>query len=144
MENRDSVNLLRECDAGVKMGVSAIDEVLPRTNSEKFKEMLIRYKNEHEDIGTQTSRLLGQWGEAGKEPNPIAKGMSWMKTNMKMAIEDDDKTIADLMTDGCNMGIKSLRRYLNEFKAAGEDTRQLTRRLIQTEENMASDLKTYL
>jgi hypothetical protein len=44
--------------------------------------------------------------------------MSWMKTNMKLSMEDSDATIADLMTDGCNMGVKSLNRYLNQYKAA--------------------------
>ncbi len=26
-----------------------------------------------------------------KDPNPIAKGMSWMKTNMKMSMDYSDK-----------------------------------------------------
>lgn len=30
--------------------------------------------------------------------------MSWMKTHLKTAVEPGDDTIADLITDGCNMG----------------------------------------
>ena len=36
--------------------------------------------------------------------------MSWMKTNMKLAMDTSDAAIADLMTDGCNMGVKSLHK----------------------------------
>ena len=48
-----------------------------------------------------------------KEPNVMAQGMSWIKTNMRLAMNTSDETIAELMTDGCNMGVKSLSRYLN-------------------------------
>ncbi len=65
-------------------------------------------------------QLLEQYHDDGKDPNPIAKGMSWMKTNMKLEMEDSDAASADLMTDGCNMGVKSLNRYLNQYKAADE------------------------
>lgn len=34
----------------------------------------------------------------------MAKSMSWIKTNMKLIMDELDETIADLMTDGCNMG----------------------------------------
>ena len=28
-----------------------------------------------------------------------------------------DKPIAELITDGCNMGVKSLNQYLNQYQA---------------------------
>ena len=55
-----------------------------------------------------------------KEPSVMAKGMSWIKTNMQMAMNESDKTIANIMTDGCNMGIKNLNKYLNEYGDAGQ------------------------
>ena len=69
----------------------------------------------------------------GKNPNPMAKGMSWMKTNVKLMANESDSTIADLMTDGCNMGVKSLHRYLNQYKAADEKCKDITKRLINLE-----------
>ena len=36
----DTIKLLRECDAGVKMGIEAIDTVIDRVNSEKFRKAL--------------------------------------------------------------------------------------------------------
>lgn len=74
----------------------------------------------------------------------MAKGMSWMKINMQLAIKDSDKTIADLITDGCNMGVKSLNRYLNQYKAASEKAKDITKRLINIEEQLVIDLRAYL
>lgn len=65
-----------------------------------------------------------------KEPNVMAQGMSWIKTNMKLAMNTSDETIAELMTDGCNMGVKSLSRYLNQYKAADDRAKAITKKLI--------------
>ena len=37
MVEQDTIKLLRECDAGVKMGVSSIDDVIGYVKDEKFK-----------------------------------------------------------------------------------------------------------
>ena len=140
----DTIKLLRECDAGVKMGVTSIDEVMPYVHSEKLLRLLKACKREHEELRAQIEKLLSRYEDDGKSPNPIAKGMSWMKTNMKLAMHDSDHTIADLMTDGCNMGVKSLNRYLNEYKAAEEEVKDITKRLINLEEKLAVDIRDYL
>ena len=70
--------------------------------------------------------------------------MSWIKTNMKIAMNESDKTVADLMTDGCNMGVKSLNKYLNQYEAADEFSKDITKRLINLEEKLAVDMRTFL
>mgnify|MGYP000761652720 FL=1 len=79
-----------------------------------------------------------------KEPNVMAQGMSWIKTNMKLAMNTSDETIAELMTDGCNMGVKSLSRYLNQYKAADDRAKAITKKLISLETDLCSDLRVYL
>lgn len=144
MVEQDTIRLLRECDAGVKMGVEAIDEVMEYTRSDKLKKRLSDCRAEHEKLDSEIQELLYKYKDDGKEPNPVAKGMSWIKTNMKMAMDDSDETIADLMTDGCNMGVKSLNRYLNEYKAADEVSKDITKRLINLEEKLAVDIRSFL
>lgn len=144
MIEQDTIKLLRECDAGVKMGVSSIDDVLDKVSSSSLKKYLTECKNEHEELKTEINGLLNKYHDDGKEPNSIAKGMSWIKTNMKMGMDDSDKTIADLMTDGCNMGVKSLNQYLNKYKAADEVSKDITKRLINLEERLAIDIRSFL
>ena len=70
--------------------------------------------------------------------------MSWVKTNAKLAMDESDHTIADLMTDGCNMGVKSLNRYLNQYRAADEKTKDIAKKLIRVEEKLTADMEKYL
>ena len=144
MIEQDTVKLLRECDAGVKMGVASIDDVLEYVGCEKLQKMLSRCKDEHEELGSEIRQLLSEYQDDGKEPNPIAKTMSEMKTGLKLTFKESDHTIADLITDGCNMGVKSLNRYLNQYQAADEASRDIAKRLIKLEEKLAADVREYL
>ena len=74
----------------------------------------------------------------------MAKGRSWLKTNVKLVMDESDETVADLMTDGCNMGVKSLNRYLNEYEAADEFSKDIAKRLINLEERLAVDIRSFL
>ncbi len=140
----DTIKLLRECDAGIKMGVASIDDVLEYARSDKLRRRLADCRSEHEKLQRETERLLGEYHDDGKNPNPVAKGMSWIKTNAKLAMDNSDATIAELMTDGCNMGVKSLNRYLNQYQAADEVSKDITKRLIHLEEDLTEDIRSFL
>lgn len=144
MIEQDTVKLLRECDAGVKMGVSSIDDVLPHVRDKELKQRLEYAREEHVKLDRGLQAHLENCHDEGKDPSPMAQGMSWVKTNVKLAVEDSDATIASLMTDGCNMGIKSLNRYLNQYKAADGTAKSIARHLIGIEEQMAADMRRYL
>ena len=144
MVEQDTIKLLRECDAGVKMGISSIEDVLSSVSEKTFEKLLTDCKNEHEKLDREIGKLLDKYQDDGKEPAAIAKGMSWIKTNVMLAMNDSDHTIADLMTDGCNMGVKSLNKYLNMYKAADEVSKDVTKRLINLEEKLAVDIRSYL
>lgn len=143
MEN-DTLKLLRECDSGVKMAVGSIDEVSSHIKDQELKSLLDKSKEEHSQLGGSISELLASLGDEGKDPGVMAKSMSWIKTNVKLGLNDSDRTVAGLMTDGCDMGIKSLTRYLNEYKGASEIARSTARRLIGIEENLLCGLRSYL
>lgn len=144
MIEADTIKLLRECDAGIKMGVAGIEEVLSYVHDKKLRDCLTSCKGKHEKLKEEIQALLEQYQDDGKEPNPVAKGMSWMKTNVKLVMDKSDQTIADLMTDGCNMGVKSLNRYLNQYQAAEEKTKDIAKRLIKLEEKLAEELRSFL
>ena len=144
MIEQDTIRLLRECDAGVKMGVSSIDDVLDYVKSDRLKQYLKDCKIAHQKLETEIQENLDRFDDDGKEPNPIAKGMSWMKTNIKLIMHESDHTIADLMTDGCDMGVKSLSKYLNQYKAADEVSKDIAKRLIALEESLGKEIRGYL
>ena len=105
MSENDTIKLLRECNSGIQMAVFSIDEILEKVTDGNLYDLLEKSKEKHEELGDKTHALLAEYGDETKEPNLIAKGMSWMKTNAKVMIDESDETIADLIVDGCNMGI---------------------------------------
>ncbi len=144
MIEQDTIKLLRECDAGIKMGVSSIKDVLDNIKSDKLREILIDSLREHEELDRDIQKGLDEFGDDGKDPNPMAASMSWIKTNVKLMMHESDHTIADLMTDGCDMGVKSLSKYLNQYKAADERSKDIAKKLIKIEQKLGDDIRGYL
>ncbi len=144
MIEQDTIKLLRECDAGVKMGISSIDDVLKYARNDEFKKLLAKCKSEHDKLECEIGEELLNYDDNGKEPAAMAKGMSWLKTNVMLSVDASDETVADLITDGCNMGVKSLNKYLNKYKAADEVSKDIAKRLINLEEELCVNIREYL
>ncbi len=144
MIEQDTIKLLRECDAGIKMGITAIDEVIGSAKNPRLQTILTDSKGENQKLQTDLQTALNDYHDDGKEPNPIAKGMSWFKTNMKMTMDNSDGTIAELMMDGCNMGVKSLCRYMNQYRAADERSKDICRRLVSAEDKLSDSMRQFL
>ena len=144
MATQDSIYLLRECDAGAKMAMASLDDVKDRTRNTEMQTILLESRQQHELIAEQIHKLLDSIGTGEKDPSPMARGMSAVKTGVKMGLDDSDQTVADLITDGCGMGIKSLHRYLNQYAAAETIARAVCRMLIAVEEQLVCDIKRFL
>ncbi len=147
LENKasdDTVKLLRECSSGAKMGVDTIDGILKYVSNEDLAEKLTKSKSIHTDIENETAMLLRERGETEKEPGVIAESMSCMKADLKLGMHETDNTVADLITEGCNMGIKSLNRYLNQYTYADDNAKGIAKKLIETEEELSHAVKEYL
>ena len=104
MKNSDTVELLKECDAGVKMAVASFDDVLERIRNSDMKDLLQKSKASHEELGGEIHSLLDEHNSGEKDPNPVAKTMSWMKT----ASRDICGRLVSMEEDLC----RDLREYL--------------------------------
>ena len=140
----DTIKLLRECNAGIKMGISSLDDVMDNVENESLKNILCNSREIHTRLDQETKQYLSKYNDDGKEPAAMAKVMSKIKTEFKTMGEDNDTNIASLITYGCNMGIKSLYRYLNQYPAAEDEIRNLVHRTIETEEALRAELRNYL
>lgn len=140
----DNLNLLRECSAGIKTAVTSIDEILPYVRDEKLREILTGSKDAHEILAAAVDGQLRSIGSNDKEPNPMAKTMSWMKINAELSVNPTSAQAASLITDGCDMGVKSLHKYLNKYEGADESTRSLARSISELEETLEKDMRPYL
>lgn len=142
--NNDTILLLKECDSGLKMAISSLDEVLDVIKNQKFKEICITSKNKHQTLKNEVDHLLKEHHLQEKEPSLLAKSMSWLKMNFKIQMNDDDQTIASLLFEGCSMGIESLFKYLHQYDHADTKIKKLTYDLIEIEKELSDKIQNYL
>ena len=141
----DTINLLKECDAGLEMAISSLEQVREEAKADNFTNMLDKYYNNHIKIQKDVDKKLVEYNSDGKKANPLAEMMSSMKTSFKLTTTNHtDEEIADLMIDGCNMGIKSVSKYMNQYTNANQDIMQLANDIIVLEQNFMNELRQYL
>ncbi len=140
----DTIKLLKECNAGIKMGIASLDDVMEHVHSSELKNLLLQSRDTHTKLGQETHEYLNKYHDEGKEPPVMAKMMSWVKRNAKLMGEDSDRAVVDLITDGCNMGVKSLYRYLHQYQAADHKTKKLAKDVIEAEETLIKEVRDYL
>ena len=126
------------------MAVDAIREVLPNVKNEELKNKLTACEKEHKKLGEETHSLLIENNARDEEPGMMAKGMSWIKTNLTMSVNPGDDTIANLISTGCDMGVRTLQKYLNECQNASAQAKALAKKVIKLEEDLSVDMRAYL
>ena len=88
--------------------------------------------------------MLNKYHEEEKDPEGIAKAFSWISTEMKLMIKGNSHEIADIMIDGCNMGIKSVSGYINKYKNASSESIDLAKSIVKIEQEFMNELLKYL
>ena len=144
MIENDTIRLLRECDAGIKMGITSLKGTMKYVNNKDLKSKLRSSMDTNNRIKSDILSMLKDYHDDGKEPPLIAKGMTWLKTNTHLMANNSSSSIASLITDGCNMGVKSITKYMNKYSDANEKTKHIAKRLISAEEHLAADMRQYL
>ena len=142
--NEDTINLLKECNSGIKMGIESIENVMPYVKSDALRSVLNACKDKHAVLGDEARKALINADESTKNAHPVAQVMSDMKIRATVTLKKSDNTVADVMTDGCNMGIKSIYKYLNQYASADDKSRSIANRLISAEQELRTDLRSYL
>lgn len=142
--HKDTICLLKENDLGIKMAVGIFDEVIEEISNCEMKKIIQKSKEDHESLQVEIENLLNSYSEDEKEPSLMAKSMSWMETNFKLMVDDTDNKVAEIVTDGCNMGTKTLSKKINEYKYADETSKQITKRLIDLEDQLTLKLRKFL
>ena len=140
----DTVALLKECNAGCKSATNSLEQVKEYVKDTKLKQLLEGYNRRHVALGDECHSLLEDYGAREKDPSPIPAAMAKMGTDIKLTFNDTTSHIANLLADGCNMGVKSLSKYLNQYKAADETSKDITKRLIKLEAGLTEQVRPYL
>ena len=144
MPNKDTRELLKECNSGSKMAVDAIDEILPHVRDKRMSRIMTESRRRHEALGDKLHRQLSHSGQQTEDPPMMATAMSHLQIGVKMALDPTDHQAASLLLDGCNMGVKTISQQLNRYPAASEEARTAAAELVDIEQRLADDMKQFL
>lgn len=143
MTNEDTFSLLKECDAGVKMATDSLDDVRDYAKTPEMRALLNTSRQQHEWIGREVQDMLQKCGGKDKDPHPVARKMASVKTNAKLSVDNSEQNVAELIADGCDMGVKSLKGYLEQYKGAEVPARALCRTLVAVEEQLGTEIRRF-
>ena len=140
----DTVSLLKECNAGCKSATNSLEQVREYIKDSALKDLVDKYDKRHVALGDECHTLLEEVGAKEKDPSPIPAAMAKLGTDIKLTINDSTSHIANLLADGCHMGVKSLTKYKNQYKNADQEAVHITENLIELEMNMYQDLLAFM
>lgn len=142
--NEDTKKLLDECSSGCKMATGSMNQVEEYVEDEKLKKVIDSYKQKHAKLDDEIAKMLQKEGKCEKEPGMMAATFSWFTTEMKLMMKSDNRQIAKLMMDGCNMGIQSISERQNECAEASAEALGAAKDLIKIEEDFMQKMKQFL
>ena len=140
----ENAKLLQDVCNGCKYASTSINAALGYVKDEKMRRMMKKYSDEHENIKKKCDRLLKEEGEVEKRANPAAQMMMKLGVNMRLSMNDSKSHIAEVMINGCNMGMKAIAKKMNQRSGASGDSIDLASEIIATERSMMEDMLKYL
>ncbi len=147
----DTLALLKECSSGIETGVSSIKDALEYAHSQELRDLLNAYKVEHEHLRDEVQACIKEC--AGDDPEAqekhtfsaaMGRVMSKMKINAELAFNDKDTKVASLMSEGCEMGSRTLTGYVNQYKNADKKAKNLAGNIIRIEDELCDKLRKFL
>lgn len=144
MSTKESIGILKECDSGTKMALASLDDVWEHVQQPELRAILNTTRSQHQMVSREVQALLQEFGGKEKDPHPVARSMSAVKTNMKLGLDKSDSAAASVVLEGCHMGVQTLERCLNRYRGAEVPARALCRTLIAIEEQLARDMRRFL
>lgn len=142
--NEDSIALLKECNAGCKSATNSMEQVLGYTEDDGLKKLIEDCNKKHVKLGDECHEMLNKAGCNEEDPEKLVSKMAEFGTEIKLMLNDDSYRIAELMVDGCNMGIKSISKAINKYHKADVDIKNLSYEIISVEQDFMNDLLGYL
>lgn len=142
--DKDTITLLQECNAGCKMATNSMEQVLPYAKNETLKSIIHQYNDQHIKLGDLCHQKLNEVDEDEKDPGCLQKVFASISTDVKLMVNGDDHKIAELMIDGSHMGIKSVSEYLNKYKLASTESKEIAQKLVKIEQDFMNELLAYL
>ena len=142
-EKISTVELYQEIYKGCKMGGEAIVNLLPKVTDEGLRSELTAQLERYEEFASKAREQLFDMDKSPKEENLLTKLSSKMGVMMNTMIDATSSHIAQMIIEGCSMGITDLIKAIHAHDEK-DDAEKLARDVISFEESCTENMKKYL
>lgn len=137
--------LLNNIYQNVKMGVDAINTLLPKVEDQAMRQDLTTQLLGYEEFSTQATKLLLEQGKTPKEISAFQKIPAEAGIHMNTLRDRSNSNIAEMMINGSIMGIIDTTRTLNQCReTCPKQLTQLAHDIIDFEDNNVTRMRAYL
>jgi hypothetical protein len=140
----DTAKLLRESCRGCKYATESITIAMDYAKDKKIKNTLASYNSTHQAIKHKMQAKIHEAGLSEASHPSMPAAMAKLHMNLSLTLNPSDSKIADLMINGCSMGMKSISKLKNKHPKASPEAHVLADELILAEKNMISDMLHFL
>ncbi len=130
----------------VKMGSESLISLMPKVKDQKLRTDMSVQLGHYEKFATSISKALFDLGREPKEENIVTKASAKIGIAMNTLVDSTSSHIAQMITEGSNMGIddtiKQLREYENQ--PVSEQSMKIAREFIEFEEKNVETMRAYL
>lgn len=128
----------------VRMASYAIDCIIEKIENKKLANLLRKQNKFYLDQVTKIENFSKSNNFDLKDINPILKGMSYISIKTKTIMNNDSPKLAEMLIQGTTMGITDSLKAQSEFNSNNEELNNITKEIIDHEEEFVDSLKTFL
>ena len=136
--------LLQYVHKTADMGCSGLEDVLNYVESRGLKKVLNAQLTEYEKLRNQAALMLRARGETPSDTGAMAKISAKMMSAGKLMADRSDSKIAEMTIQGNTMGVTKTIKHLHDYAGKDSAVRELTKKLLATEEENARQLRPFL
>ena len=144
MNGTDTVDLLQQVSKGLHMAMFSFDDLIGDVRNPALRKVLEESRDDHKRLLNENSNILKGYHRNDRDIGAMTKLMAHMSSDMKLDMEDSDRVIANIITKGCDTGIRNLRKYVNEYAASDLAAVDTARKLVTVEENLKDNIAMYM
>ena len=139
-----TIRLLKKCNAGCKNATNSMKRTGQYVKDAGLKRLIAEYDRKHVKLGDECHRQLGELGVRERDPSAMTKLMTKYGVDFRMTLDPSPGHAAEMMIDGCGMGIKTVSRYMNRYASASDESLALAGKIVKTEKEFMDGLLKYL
>lgn len=127
-----------------EMGKQSLETLIKSCTSEEFKSVLQNQISEYNKIYDEAKQRLQETNNEVKDIGSLLKISSYISINMNTMMDKTPSHMAEMIMQGCTMGIIDITRKIKDYKEKDKTILDLANKLLAFEEQSFQAFKKWI